>query len=94
MRGAKIVALPSRSEGLGRVLLEALALGARVICPPGIPEFERYLPQFVLPSVDADSIVKTLNAVWRLGLPSYPLSEHRVYRIIEALATVYSEEVR
>jgi len=84
--------LPSRSEGLPTVILEAVALGTRVICPPGIPEFERHLPQFVLPLVDVDSIVKTLNFVWCYNaLPSYPLSEHSVHRAIEGLANVYDE---
>jgi len=77
------------------VILEAIALGTRVICPPGIPEFERYLPQFVLPSVDADSIVKTLSVVWYDNtLPSYPLSQHSVNRVVEELANVYSEVMR
>jgi teichuronic acid biosynthesis glycosyltransferase TuaC len=95
MRGAKIVALPSRSEGLPTVILEAVAVGTRVICPPGIPEFERYLPQFVLPSLDADSIVKTLSVVWHDNtLPSYPLSQHSARRVVEELANVYGEVMR
>jgi glycosyltransferase involved in cell wall biosynthesis len=95
MRGAEVVLLPSRTEGLPRVILEAVALGTRVICPPGIPEFERYLPQFALPSVDADSIVKTLSVVWYDNtLPSYPLSQHSVNRVVEDLANVYSEVMR
>jgi glycosyltransferase involved in cell wall biosynthesis len=94
MRGAEVVALPSRSEGLPRVVLEAVALGTKVICPPGIPEFERHLPQLVLPEVGVDSIIKTLNAVWRCNdLPSYPLAEHSVGRVVEDLAKVYSKVV-
>jgi len=95
MRGAEVLILPSRSEGLPRVILEAVALGTKVICPPGIPEFERHLSQFVLPEVDADSIVTMLNAVWRCdSLPSYPFSEHGVHRVIEELADVYGEAAR
>jgi glycosyltransferase involved in cell wall biosynthesis len=95
IRGAEIVVLPSRSEGLPTVILEAVALGTRVICPPGIPEFERHLPQFVLPAVDAGSIVQMLNTVWRYnGLSSYPLSDHSVRRVVEDLAGVYSEVIR
>ena len=92
MRGAQIVVLPSRSEGLPTVILEAVALGVKVICPPGIPEFERHLPQFVLPQVDADSIVTMLNAVWRCNtLPSYPLSEHNVGHVVGSLADLYTK---
>ena len=90
LRGAEIVALPSRSEGLPTVILEAVALGSKVICPPGIPEFERHLAQFVLPSVDAGTIARTLTAVWRdHGLPTYPLAEHSVARVVEDLAKLY-----
>jgi glycosyltransferase involved in cell wall biosynthesis len=92
MRGAEIVILPSRSEGLPRVILEAVSLGTKVICPPGIPEFERHLPQFVLPEVDADSIFKMLNTVWRYdSLPSYPISGHSVDYVVEETANVYSQ---
>ncbi len=92
MRGAEIVALPSRSEGLPRTLLEAVAVGRKVICPPGIPEFERHLPQFVLPDVNADSILRTLNAVWhREDLPSYPFAEHDVHLVTGRLTDVYIE---
>ena len=94
MRGAEIVVLPSRSEGLPTVVLEAVALGTKVICPPGIPEFERYLAQYVLPEVSADAIVRTLDAVWHCDdLPLYPLSEHSVPNVVEALVKVYGERM-
>ena len=94
MRGAEMVVLPSRSEGLPTVVLEAVALGTKVICPPGIPEFERYLAQYVLPEVSADAIVRTLDAVWHCDdLPLYPLSEHSVPNVVEALVKVYGERM-
>ncbi|MFQ5342081.1 MAG: glycosyltransferase family 4 protein, partial [Anaerolineae bacterium] len=92
MRSAKVVALPSRSEGLPRVILETVALDTKVLCPPNIPEFERHLPGFVLPEVDVDSIEATLNRVWYSDDSlSYPLSEHRVGRVVGKVANVYSE---
>jgi glycosyltransferase involved in cell wall biosynthesis len=95
MRGAEVVVLPSRSEGLPTVILEAIALGTKVICPPGIPEFERHLAQFVLPRVDEGAIVDALNAAWHSGVvPSYPLSEHSVSRVVEALVEVYDQVLR
>ncbi len=95
MRGAEVLVLPSRSEGLPRVILEAVALGTKVICPPGIPEFERHLSQFVLPEVDADSLTTMLNAVWHCNtLPSYPLSEHNVNHVVSRLVDVYRKTVK
>ena len=93
MRGAEVVALPSRSEGLPRVILEAVALGTPVICPPGIPEFERHLSRFVLPQVDPDSIMEKLDTVWRRDncSPSYPLFEHSPHRVVGELAGIYRE---
>ena len=90
MLGAEIVALPSRSEGLPRVILEAVALGTKVICPPGIPEFERHLARFCLPRVDAGAIMETLSNVWdQRNSPSYPFARHRVRHVVNELARVY-----
>ena len=91
IRSAEILLLPSRSEGLPTVILEAVALGTKVVCPPGIPEFERHLPQFVLPTVSEGAILEKLNAVWHLNqAPSYPLFEHSRDRVVEELAEVYA----
>ena len=90
MRGAQIVALPSRSEGLPTVILEALALGRKVICPPGIPEFERWLPGYVLPEVSADAITTLLTDVWhREDTPTYPFAQHDAGRVVADLAGLY-----
>lgn len=91
MRGANIVVLPSRSEGLPTVILEAVAMGTKVICPPGIPEFERHLPEFVLPEVSETAIFKTLNKVWDYPQrPIYPFAEHRIDRVGEAHIKLYT----
>ncbi len=91
MRGAEVVVLPSRSEGLPRVILEAVALGTKVICPPGIPEFERHLAEYALPGVDADAILEKLDALWESdSVPAYPFSEHDPDRVAEMLLEVYT----
>lgn len=91
MRGAEIVVLPSRSEGLPRVILEAVSLGTKVLCPPEIPEFERHLADFSLPRSGAYAIGETLDNVWRSReLPSYPLSKHRAQLVVSDLVRMYS----
>lgn len=91
MRGAEVVILPSRSEGLPTVILEAVAMETKVICPPGIPEFERHLPEFVLPEVSAVAILETLNKVWDCPhRPTYPFADHHTARIGQELIKMYT----
>jgi len=95
MRGAAVVVLPSRSEGLGYVILEAVSLGTKVIAPPGIPEFESHLRESILPEVNAAAIIRALTAAWaRNAPPSYPLSAHSLERVVNDLARLYVRVVR
>ena len=95
MRDAQIVILPSRSEGMPTVILEAISLGAKVICPPHIPEFDRYLPDFVLPAVTPESICAMLEQVWRTPEPpAYPLATHHIDRVVDALVSGYAKILR
>jgi glycosyltransferase involved in cell wall biosynthesis len=92
MRGAAIVVLPSHNEALPYVILEAVAMGTRVICPPGIPEFERHLPDAILPTVNAEAILRVLQSVLvQKKLPSYPMSEHNPERVLSGLVNLYEE---
>lgn len=61
MKHARAVVLPSRSEALPRVCLEAMALGTKVICPPGVPELERACPQWVLSGITVEEVLQKLN---------------------------------
>jgi len=95
MRGADMVVLPSRSEGLPRVMLEAVALGTKVICPPEIPEFDEHLSSYVLPKVNAEDIHEMLGKVWECAhLPTHPFSEHRPDRVVGRLTEIYCEAVK
>lgn len=95
MRGAAVVVLPSRSEGLGYAILEAVSLGTKVVGPPGIPEFESHLRESILPEVNVAAIFRALTAAWaRNAPPSYPLSTHNLERVVSELARLYVRVVR
>ena len=88
--GAEILILPSRSEGLPRVVLEAVAVGTKVICPPHVPEFDRALPDFTLSEISCNAILDKLHAVWNSEtLPSYPLHVHDLGLVVEQLTQLY-----
>lgn len=94
MSAAEIVALPSRSEGLPYVILEAVALGTRVIAPPGVPEFDAHLQGAVLPEVSVPAIVRLLTALWAChDPPRYPLSMHEPRRAVQSLLELYTRAV-
>ncbi|HVN87309.1 MAG TPA: glycosyltransferase family 4 protein [Candidatus Binatia bacterium] len=95
MREAAVVVLPSHSEGLPYVILEAIAMGTKVISPPGIPEFGRHLPASVLTEVSAAAISRALEQVAaETGSPSYPLAQHDPARVLDELVQLYAETVR
>ena len=90
MQAAEMVLLPSRSEGLPRTILEAVALGKKVLCPPNIPEFDAHLPNFALPEVSAAAIQAKLTDIWHNpALPNYPLNNHQIEKVVEQIVTVY-----
>lgn len=92
MERAAVVCLPSRSEGLPRVILEAIASGTPVICPPNIPEFDRWLPTHVLPEISPAAIREALQQT--VGQPlksSYPLEQHRLEQVVAGIISLYRE---
>jgi len=95
MSGAEMIALPSRSEGLPRVILEAMALGRKVIAPPNVPEFDRYIPEFVLPQVDEPTLVGTLERVWHLNqTPDFPFHPYRLADVADGIIAAYTAVTR
>jgi glycosyltransferase involved in cell wall biosynthesis len=91
MQLASAVLLPSRSEGLPTVILEALSLGRRVMCPPNVIEFERECPDWVLPKVSAQAIAEFLCQLQeRTELPSFPLEVYSWPRVVDQLIAVYT----
>jgi glycosyltransferase involved in cell wall biosynthesis len=91
MRQANAVLLPSRSEGLPTVILEALSLGQRVMCPPGVIEFERECPEWVLPQVSAQAITEFLCKLQeRSDKPAFPLEAYSWPHVVDQLMAVYA----
>lgn len=94
MQASEMMLLPSRSEGLPTVILEAIGLGKKVLCPPNIPEFERHLPDFVLPEVSSEAIFHMIQKIWHSPItPSYPLETHAVQGVVNQIVSLYQQLV-
>ena len=87
---SNLVALPSKSEGLPRVCLESIALETKVLCPPNIPEFNRYCPQFVCNDINpkdiSEKIIELLN---KDNLPNFPFNKHDENSVVKKYLSLY-----
>lgn len=93
--GAEIVALPSRSEGLPYIMLEALTGGRKVIAPRNIPEFEEPLIGFVPAEPGPAGIAAALQTVWeRTDHPVYSITPHEPERVASATVSMYGDLLR
>lgn len=90
LQDADLFILPSRSEGLPRSGLEAIALGRKVILPPGVPEFVAACPEAVLDAITPDAIATKVEQTWRAGHPPrYPIDRHEPDRVAALTLEVY-----
>jgi glycosyltransferase involved in cell wall biosynthesis len=95
LQGAEIFILPSRTEGLPRAALEAIALGRKAILPPGIPEFDAACPEAVLAEITPAAIARKIEVTWDQGRPlTYPLARHDAGRAAALTHDVYRLVVR
>ena len=95
MRHAAMVVLPSKSEGLPRVMVEALLQDCKVVAPPNIPEFDREMPEFVFPTITPDAIREKIEAVYTNPQhPNYPVEKHKPQAVADAYMTVYEQVVQ
>ncbi|OQX56502.1 MAG: hypothetical protein B5M53_01120 [Candidatus Cloacimonas sp. 4484_209] len=87
---SELIALPSHSEGMPRVCLEAAQLGKKFLAPPGIPEFERGCPEVVtrilLPNEIAEKIDILLH---KKKLSFYNISVHNEMTVMQELKALY-----
>lgn len=89
---AEALVLPSRSEGLPRVCLEAIALGTKVICPPGVPELERACPDWVIRRITVTDVLAKLEQVVTLPfLGSYDIQSHDPRRVGRRIIEICTE---
>lgn len=92
MSEAELVVLPSKSEGLPRSCLEAIAVGSKVLLPPGIPEFEQHCSEFVIRSIEPAVIKEMIIRVLGAGEePRYPFEIHDPERIVRLMVQTYKE---
>ena len=86
--------LPSKSEGLPRVCLEAMALQTPVVCPPCVMEFVKYCPQCVLPEISPPAILDMLKVPRETLLASgFPLEEMDAERVVAKIIDLYRKLV-
>ena len=93
IRQSEMLVLPSRSEGVPRVCLEAIALRKKVVLPPDIKEFDMHCKEFVLRNNSADEIARKMEEVLAMDrLPEYPpLAEMTIENYIESNTRVYED---
>jgi len=75
---------PSPIEGLPRASLEAIAVGAPVLLPPNVPEFEESVPELIAHSMNpkqlASQVAKILER--RETAKAYPVDRHYFYNVL------------
>jgi len=89
---AELLVLPSKSEALGRVCLEAISLGTKVLLPPGIPEYYEHCRKFQLNLVEPSEIrLKMYNLLRNSDKACYPFEKHEPLKIAQSVVSVYHE---
>ncbi|MFC1868212.1 glycosyltransferase family 4 protein [Thermodesulfobacteriota bacterium] len=89
---SRFLILPSFSEGIPRVCLEALALGIPIVYPPDIEEFNKYIPAYMLPEITPEAIKEMIQKMLSGNHSQhYPIHHHDARLLYERLRTLYRE---
>jgi glycosyltransferase involved in cell wall biosynthesis len=90
MRAAAGVVDIAAVEGMPRAMLEAMAVGARVLLPPGVPEFARYCPGHLAatggPEALAAQLARMRTGPWARA--PYPVTAHAADRVAAGYGAV------
>lgn len=92
IRSADLVILPSKEEALGRVILESLFHKTPVVCPPGVPEYQRHIPDTVVSPVEPCEIKNAIDSGLRKqeGASEYPLDRHFTSNVVSEYGSLYA----
>lgn len=90
---AALVLNVSEVESVPRGTLEAAAVGARLLFPPGVPEFEEACPDHVAESRDPDRLARQILEVVEARTPTarYPLEAHGAARVLPSYAALFRD---
>jgi glycosyltransferase involved in cell wall biosynthesis len=96
MRHCDLFILPSKSEGMPRVCLEAIALGKLTLVPPNIPEFNKVCQDFVLERIESRYIAKKIERIIKSDLLKleYPIGNHKPENSFKKTIKAYKSAIK
>ena len=92
-RAADVFALPSHSEGVPNVLLEAAACGTPFVASRvgGIPEIEGVGPSLLVPPGDSAALAEALGLSLSGSIPQIPINVRDVSETVDELCELLGE---
>lgn len=83
---------PSPIEGLPRASLEAIAVGAPVLLPPNVPEFEESVPELIAHSIDLKKLAAQAARIIERGetAKAYPVERHYIHNVLREYIDLFS----
>jgi glycosyltransferase involved in cell wall biosynthesis len=96
MRNCDLFILPSKSEGMPRVCLEAIAMGKITLLPPNIPEFDKNCKDFVLDQINPKFIAQKIEIVMSSANRkiTYPIENHFPENCFKRTIKAYNSAIK